>query len=164
MKPARPVAELPDTLDVIADSASADTLTGILQTLVVRVTRPLLVGGSSAFEADLDSIAFLEPSATLAELLREMPVLRVQENSRGEMHVSLRGSQSRQVPVLLDGIALTYGWDNRTDLSLIPLTGVRRVTVRRSCSCAVGPDSVAAVTFRFHGVSSSHLPPGPGRD
>lgn len=146
VKPARPVAELPDTLDVIADSASADTLTGILQTLVVRVTRPLLVGGSSAFEADLDSIAFLEPSATLAELLREMPVLRVQENSRGEMHVSLRGSQSRQVPVLLDGTALTYGWDNRTDLSLIPLTGVRRVTtVRGLSSLLAGPNVLGGV-------------------
>ena len=104
VKPARPPAAPSDTVDVSPDSAAADTLSQILQTLVVRVTRPLVVGGSSAFEADLDSIAFLEPSATLADLLREMPILRVRENSRGEMQVSLRGSESRQVPVLLDVI------------------------------------------------------------
>ncbi len=146
VRPARPPAALSDTLDVSADSAAADTLTQILQTLVVRVTRPLVVGGSSAFEADLDSIAFLEPSATLADLLREMPVLRVRENSRGEMHVSLRGSEARQVPVLLDGTALTYGWDNRTDLSLIPLTGVRRVTtIRGLSSLLAGPNVLGGV-------------------
>lgn len=148
--PAAPVesdsAVAADTVDVSAESAAADTLAGILHTLVVRVTRPLVVGGSSAFEADLDSIAFLEPSATLADLLREMPVLRVRENSRGEMHVSLRGSESRQVPVLLDGTALTYGWDNRTDLSLIPLTGVRRVTtVRGLSSLLAGPNVLGGV-------------------
>ena len=145
-KPARPPHAPADTVDVRADSTAADTLAGILQTLVVRVTRPLVIGGSSAFEADLDSIAFLEPSATLADLLREMPVLRVRENSRGEMQVSLRGSESRQVPVLLDGIALTYGWDNRTDLSLIPLTGVRRVTtVRGLSSLLAGPNVLGGV-------------------
>ncbi|MEE9575942.1 MAG: TonB-dependent receptor [Gemmatimonadota bacterium] len=131
---------------VTPDSAAADTLAQVLETLMVRVKRPLVIGGSSAFEADLDSIAFLEPSATLADLLREMPLLRVRENSRGEMHVSLRGSESRQVPVLLDGTALTYGWDNRTDLSLIPLTGVRRVgTVRGLSSLLAGPNVLGGV-------------------
>ena len=131
---------------VTADSAVADTLAQVLETLMVRVKRPLVIGGSSAFEADLDSIAFLEPSATLADLLREMPLLRVRENSRGEMHVALRGSESRQVPVLLDGTALTYGWDNRTDLSLIPLTGVRRVTtVRGLSSLLAGPNVLGGV-------------------
>ena len=133
-----------DTLS--ADTVQADTLRGALQTLVVKVPRPLVVGGASAFEADLDSIAYLPPSADLARLLKEMPVLRVRENSRGETHVSLRGSESRQVPVLLDGIALTYGWDNRTDLSLIPLTGVRRVTtVRGLSSLLAGPNVLGGV-------------------
>ncbi len=163
VKPARPPAAPSDTVDVSTDSAAADTLAGILQTLVVRVTRPLVVGGSSAFEADLDSIAFLEPSATLADLLREMPVLRVRENSRGEMHVSLRGSESRQVPVLLDGTALTYGWDNRTDLSLIPLTGVRRVTtVRGLSSLLAGPNVLGGVMrldISTEPFASTHLEP-----
>jgi iron complex outermembrane receptor protein len=150
-----------DTIDV--DPALADTVAQAMQDLVVRVTRPLVVGGSSAFEVELDSVAFLEPSASLAQLLREMPVLRVRENSRGETHVSLRGSESRQVPVLLDGIALTYGWDNRTDLSLIPLTGIRSVTtVRGLSSLLAGPNvlggvmqlDMAAEPFR-----SNHLEP-----
>ena len=146
VRPAPPARAAVDTVDEKAGSAEADTLRRVMQTLVVKVTRPLVVGGSSAFEADLDSIAFLPPSASLSQLLREMPVLRVRENSRGETHVSLRGSESRQVPVLLDGIALTYGWDNRTDLSLIPLTGVRRVTtVRGLSSLLAGPNVLGGV-------------------
>jgi len=163
VKPARPPAAPSDTVDVSPDSAAADTLSQILQTLVVRVTRPLVVGGSSAFEADLDSIAFLEPSATLADLLREMPILRVRENSRGEMQVSLRGSESRQVPVLLDGTALTYGWDNRTDLSLIPLTGVRRVTTVRGLSSLLAGPNVLGGVMRLdvsqEAFASDHVEP-----
>ncbi len=132
--------------DTVAGPAAADTLSEILQTLVVRVTRPLVVGGSSAFEADLDSIAFLPPSASLAQLLREMPLIRATENSRGETQLTLRGSGARQVPVLLDGTALTYGWDNRTDLSLIPLTGVRQVTTVRGLSALLaGPNVLGGV-------------------
>lgn len=146
-----------------AGASAADTVARAVQDLVVRVTRPLVVGGSSAFEVELDSVAFLRPSASLAQLLREMPVLRARENSRGETHVSLRGSESRQVPVLLDGIALSYGWDNRTDLSLIPLTGIRSVTsVRGLSSLLAGPNvlggvmqlDVAAEPFR-----SNHIEP-----
>ena len=52
----------PSSTDAVtADSAAADTLARALETLMVRVKRPLVIGGSSAFEADLDSIAFLEP-------------------------------------------------------------------------------------------------------
>ena len=126
--------------------AAADTSVKALLPLRVRVGWPLVVGGASAFEVDLDSLAFLAPSPTLGELLREMPVLRVRENSRGETHLSLRGSEARQLPVLLDGVALTLGWDNRTDLSLIPLAGVRRVqTVRGLSSLLAGPNVLGGV-------------------
>ncbi|MEE8446619.1 MAG: hypothetical protein V3S52_03080, partial [Gemmatimonadota bacterium] len=106
-------AQDPGRREAPADSAAerpaqpaegpADTLVKALQPLRVRVGRPLVVGGASAFEVDVDSLAFLAPSPTLGELLRETPVLRVRENSRGETQLSLRGSEARQLPVLLDG-------------------------------------------------------------
>ena len=48
------------------------------------------------------------------------PRVHVRTNSRGEAEISVRGSESRQVAVLMDGVPLTLGWDARTDVSVLP--------------------------------------------
>ena len=70
------------------------------------------VGGSSAIQLQLDSIP-TPPAATLDQLLRRMPLLHVRTNSRGESELSARGSESRQVAVLVDGVPITLAWDAR---------------------------------------------------
>lgn len=141
------VAQAPrDTVPRGAAGPRADTVTYRLEGLVVEATRPVTtMVGASAVELRVDSVAAV-PSPTLGEVLRRMPLLRVRRNSRGEDQPSLRGVEERQLAVLVDGIPITLGWDNRTDLSLVPLNAAREVTLVRGLSSVLaGPNALGGV-------------------
>ncbi|MBI4519231.1 MAG: TonB-dependent receptor, partial [Gemmatimonadetes bacterium] len=125
--------------------------------LIVEATRPVAqMAGASAVELRLDSLGAV-PSATLGEALRRMPLLRIRQNSRGEDQPSLRGANERQIAVLVDGIPLTLGWDNRTDLSLIPLTSARELIVVRGLSSVLaGPNVLGGVIMA--GITGGPFP------
>ncbi len=137
-----------------ADTAAADTLDRALpdsvryqvRTLEVEATRPAVTGsGATAVELAMDSVETV-PSPTLDEVLRDMPLLRVRRNSRGQVQPSLRGMEERQIAILADGVPLTIGWDNRTDLSVIPMTAVSRVEMVRGLSSVLaGPNALGGV-------------------
>ena len=102
------------------------TRTFEVEGVMVRVARPILTaGGASAVSVRLDSLSSL-PAPTMEEVLRAMPLIQIRTNSRGEAQPSLRGSEDRQVSILMDGVPLTLGWDHRTDLSIIPLVRASR--------------------------------------
>jgi iron complex outermembrane receptor protein len=138
---------------VPVDSTRADTLRAATDTVVfeledLRATapRPLATAtGSSAVRLSLD-IPRVSTVPILAEALREMPFFEVRENSRGEAQLTLRGTESRQVAVLVDGIPLTLGWDARTDLSLIPVGAAREIQLYRGLSSVLhGPNVLGGV-------------------
>jgi len=112
----------------------------------VQAARPVTtVGGASAIEVELDSLR-LPPAPTVARVLREIPTVHVRTNSRGEAEISVRGSESRQVAVLVDGIPLTLGWDARTDVSVLPATAPQRVTLIRGLSSMLyGPNVLGGI-------------------
>jgi iron complex outermembrane recepter protein len=104
-------------------------------------------GGASALEVQLDSMA-LRPAPTLEEVLRELPLIQVRTNSRGEAQFSLRGSGSdaRQVAVLMDGVPLNLGWDDRADLSVLPATAATSLTLVRGLPSVLhGPNVLGGV-------------------
>lgn len=91
------------------------------------------------------------PAPLLEEALRESPFVHVRQNSRGEMELSVRGSDSRQAAVLIDGVPITLGWDHRTDPSLIPLTGAQNlVIVRGLASVLTGPNALGGTIEVTH--------------
>ncbi len=109
----------------------ADTVAPTLERAVVSARwEAAVVGGSAAVRLRADSLR-LGPSANLDELLRTIPLMLVRQNSRGEVELSSRGAESRQVGILMDGLPLSYGWDGRADVSLIPISGVTAVTFTR---------------------------------
>lgn len=112
----------------------------------VRVARPTAtVGGASAVTARLDSLP-TPPAPTLEEVLRRLPLIQIRENSRGEAQPSLRGVEARQIAVLVDGVPLTLGWDDRADLSVVPLSAAREVTLIRGLSSVLaGPNALGGV-------------------
>jgi iron complex outermembrane receptor protein len=114
--------------------------------LVVRAPEAVTtIGGSSAVRARLDSLA-LPAAATVEQVLRALPSLHVRRNSRGEAELSVRGSGSRQVAVLLDGIPLTLSWDGRADWSVIPATAPQEIRVVRGVSSMLhGPNVLGGV-------------------
>lgn len=142
---AAPAAGQADTIP-LPDSVAADTALFRLQGVRVRVGRPLTtVGGASAVEIRLDSVGF-PPAATGEEVLREVPGLHLRTNSRGQAEISARGSESRQVAVLLDGVPLTLGWDARTDVSVLPATALQEVSFVRGLSSVLhGPNVLGGV-------------------
>ncbi|MDX1495161.1 MAG: TonB-dependent receptor, partial [Longimicrobiales bacterium] len=79
-------------------------------------------------------------------VLKEINGIHVRTNSRGQAEISVRGSESRQVAVLLDGVPLTLGYDARTDLSILPATALREVSFVRGMSTLLhGPNVLGGV-------------------
>ena len=80
------------------------------------------------------------------EVLRSMPLIQIRQNSRGEVQPALRGSEDRQITIIMDGVPLSIGWDHRTDMSIIPLTAARSVTLVRGLSSILyGPNTLGGV-------------------
>ncbi len=133
-----------------------DTLKAIrVQGVRVVAARPsATAGGASTVTISLDS-AGVAAAPTAEELLRRMPVIQLRANSRGEVQPNLRGAEDRQIAVLLDGIPLTLGWDHRTDLSIVPLTAVRRVTLLRELSSILHGPNVLGGAVEFDVVGGA---------
>jgi iron complex outermembrane receptor protein len=129
------------------DTLPRDTVFSV-EGITVRVARPVATaGGASALSAPLDSMG-VPPAPTLEDVLRRMPLVQVRENSRGEAQPQIRGMESRRVAVLVDGVPITLGWDNRTDLSILPLTAARRLTLIRGLSSVLhGPNALGGVVL-----------------
>lgn len=128
------------------DTTRADTMVFRIEAVRVQARRPVTtVGGASAIEVLLDSLTL--PSApTVGEVLRELPTVHVRTNSRGEEEISVRGSESRQVAVLVDGIPVTLGWDARTDVSVLPASAANEINIVRGLSSILhGPNVLGGV-------------------
>lgn len=130
-------------------SVASDTLVMQVRGLRVEVPRPsTTTGGTSAVEVSLDSAGVLA-APTMEDLLRRMPMIQVRANSRGEAQPDMRGAEDRQIAILLDGIPLTVGWDHRTDMSVIPLTAFRNVTLLRGLSSMLHGPNVLGGAIEF---------------
>jgi len=114
--------------------------------IVVHAPRPVTsAGGASAVEVQVDSMS-VPAAATTEDVLRELPLLHVRRNSRGEAEISARGSESRQVAVLVDGVPITLAWDARADVSIIPATALQEITyVRGLSSMLYGPNVLGGI-------------------
>ena len=140
-------AALPATLggQERRDTTAADSARRVERVVITATRTPAAVGGTSAVVVRPDS---LQTSAAplLEEALRETPFVLARQNSRGEIEISVRGSDSRQAAVMLDGVPLTLGWDSRSDPSLIPISGVQSlVFVRGLSSLLSGPNVLGGI-------------------
>ncbi len=128
------------------DSVRSDTLIYRIEPINVQARRSIVtVGGAGAIEVDVQRLQ-LRASPTVEEVLREVPGLHLRTNSRGQAEVSVRGSESRQVAVILDGVPLTLAWDARTDVSVLPASALRGVTFTRGVSTLLaGPNVLGGV-------------------
>lgn len=118
-----------DAAAQVPDSSRADSGAQRLKAVRVTETRAAAIsGGTSAVMVTVPELR-VSPAPLLHEALRESPSVHVRQNSRGEMELSVRGSDSRQAAVLVDGVPLTLGWDHRTDPSLIPITGTQSLVI-----------------------------------
>lgn len=142
----------PVIAQVPADTAR-DTAKVKLETVTVTGARAVaVVGGASAVVIRPDELRS-SPAPLLEQVLRESPFVHVRQNSRGEMELSVRGSDSRQAAVLLDGVPMSLGWDHRTDPSLIPVTGTSSIRIVRGLGSLLnGPNTLGGTIEVDHGA------------
>jgi iron complex outermembrane recepter protein len=132
-----------------AGAAVPDTSSVEIEGVTVFGAHPVITrGGSSAYRVALDSLP-LPAVASMEQVLRSLPGIHVRTNSRGEAELSLRGSESRQVAVLVDGAPLTLAWDGRTDASIIPASALQQVTLVRGLSTLLGGPNVLGGVIEF---------------
>jgi len=126
--------------------APADSARYAIPEVVVEAPRPdATVGGSAIAEVRVDSLE-TPAAASVRDVFERLPLLHVRTNSRGEAEISARGSESRQVAVLVDGVPITLAWDARADVSVIPATSLREVRfVRGLSSMLYGPNVLGGI-------------------
>ena len=134
-----------------ADSARADSVARKLNAVTVTESRAAATtGGASAVVIKPEELR-ASPAPLLEEVLRESPFVHVRQNSRGEMELSIRGSDSRQAAVLMDGVPLSIGWDHRADPSIVPISGVQRLVIVRGLSSLLhGPNTLGGTIEVSH--------------
>jgi iron complex outermembrane receptor protein len=144
------------------DSARTDTAAKKLEAVTVTEARAVAAtGGASAVVIKPEALR-TSPAPLLEEALRESPFVHVRQNSRGEMELSVRGSDSRQAAVLLDGVPITLGFDHRTDPSLVPITGAQNLVIVRGLSSLLnGPNTLGGSIEVSHDNAFGQL--GTGR-
>ncbi|MEO9020339.1 MAG: TonB-dependent receptor [Gemmatimonadaceae bacterium] len=127
------------------DSAARGSSRPLSPVVIETARSATTIGGASAITVRIDSLQ-LSVTPTLDETLRAIPFILVRQNSRGESEISVRGSDSRQSAVLVDGVPLTLGWDHRADPSLIPIGGASQIIfVRGLSSLLQGPNVLGGV-------------------
>ena len=72
-----------------------------------------------------------QDAVSVSEVARLIPSAFVQTNSRGESLVYIRNAGERQLALFFDGALVNVPWDNRVDLSLIPVGIVGGMTVAK---------------------------------
>lgn len=143
-------------------AARGDTARVLIEGVEIFGARPATTrGGSSETRASLDSLA-LPPAASAERVLRGLPGIHVRTNSRGEAELSVRGSESRQVAVLFDGMPLTLSWDGRTDLSVIPAGALQQVTLTRGLSTLLAGPNVLGGVVEFQSGAAGGAAARPG--
>ena len=143
------------------DTVLADTARKLVPVTVTESRAAGTVGGASTVVIRPEQLRS-SPAPVLEQALRESPFVHVRQNSRGEMELSIRGSDSRQAAVMLDGIPITLGFDHRTDPSLVPLTGAQNLVIVRGLSSLLnGPNTLGGTIEVSHDDAFGRL--GSGR-
>lgn len=135
--------ELPDSIRTIYTASEDQPLA--LETFEVRARRILRELGADRIELDAGLIE-TQDGGSVADLGSLLPSTHLTVNSRGEALFQVRGASERHLGVELDGIPLTLPWDERADLSLLPLLGVGGVHAQRGANSVLdAPNTLAGV-------------------
>jgi iron complex outermembrane recepter protein len=137
---------LPAAATAQADTTAVDSTVYRIEGLSIQMQRPVTtIGGASAIEVEAE-VLDLPASPTAGELLRALTGVHVRTNSRGQDEVSVRGSESRQVAIIFDGVPLTLAYDARTDVSVLPAAAFQDISFVRGLSTLLhGPNVLGGV-------------------
>lgn len=131
----------------------------VMPTQEVRARRVVRESGADRVEISPGMLESRD-GASVADLGSLLPSTHLSTNSRGEALFMVRGSSERHLAVELDGIPLTVPWDERTDLSMLPLVGIGSVEAQRGVASVLdSPNALAGMVrlqTRLHDRPGSH--------
>lgn len=128
----------------------------ILKSIEVRADRSAPTSESMVVlgRADIDDTR----AHCLPDVLEQVPGVQVETDGGGQAHVTIRGSKSEQVLILMDGHRLNPASGGQADLSSISLEMVERIEVyKESASARFGADAMAGA-INIISRSSSEAP------
>lgn len=110
--------------------------------IVIVVTGSLLPWEQEVTPAVVEVVEVedIPPTANLGEILDQIPGLDIRANlliPGGISTVSVWGSTSTQVLVLVDGIPLNTPWDGMVDLSYFPVETIERIEVQKGGASSI---------------------------
>ncbi|MCH8275913.1 MAG: TonB-dependent receptor [Bacteroidetes bacterium] len=124
----------------------------------------IVVGGEAESRASAVAVRRIslasivrEDAASAADLVHLVPSAHIQTNSRGESLIYIRNVGERQVAVFFDGALLNIPWDNRIDMSMIPVGMLGGMEVSRGIPSVVyGPNVIGgAVNLQSRSLERS---------
>lgn len=137
----------PDSSAVVGRPLYSASRQNPLQMDMITVSARRVSRASGADRVELDQeLVESRDGGSVADLVTLMPSTKLTVNSRGESLFMVRGSSERHLRVELDGIPLTVPWDERVDLSMLPLLAVGSVEARRGVGSVLEEPNTLAGT------------------
>ena len=82
-------------------------------------------------------------AGTVADAVRNLPGVSLSRNNRNEEMISLRGFDSRQVPIFVDGVPLYVPYDGYVDLGRFTTFDLAEINVAKAgASLLYGPNTL----------------------
>jgi iron complex outermembrane receptor protein len=123
-------------------AAEADSQTFTLGTVEVSGQRQADQGAGDMQRVNSAEMA-QENANTVADAVRQLPGISLSRNSRNEEMINVRGFDSRQVPIYVDGIPLYVPYDGYVDLGRFTTFDLAEINVAKAgASLLYGPNTL----------------------
>ncbi len=119
-----------------------------LAEIVVSGSQTKAVSALTVHRVPLAGLAQADAS-TVDQIARLIPSAHVPTNSRGETLIYLRSAGERQTAFFFDGALLNVPWDNRFDLSLLPVSVIGQAQVAKGASSMLYGTNVTGGAVSF---------------
>ena len=129
----------------VAPEAAAETLsqTFMLGTVEVSTRRDAEELGAGDMQRVGSAEMERTNANTVADAVRNLPGVSLSRNSRNEEMINLRGFDSRQVPILVDGVPLYVPYDGYVDLGRFTTFDLAEINVAKAgASLLYGPNTL----------------------
>lgn len=123
-------------------AAEADSQTFTLGTVEVSGQRQADQGAGDMQRVNSAEMEQVNAN-TVADAVRELPGINLSRNNRNEEMINLRGFDSRQVPIYVDGIPLYVPYDGYVDLGRFTTFDLAEINVAKAgASLLYGPNTL----------------------
>ena len=128
---------------VTAGAAEAASQTFTLGTVEVSARREAQELGAGDMQRVSSAEMERSNASTVADAVRNLPGVSLSRNSRNEEMINLRGFDSRQVPIFVDGVPLYVPYDGYVDLGRFTTFDLAEINVAKAgASLLYGPNTL----------------------